>query len=345
MRDADDAAARRRRRRGEGSSERGRKRRSRTPFWALLAVSVLAVAAAVLSSRRIHPLDDEEWDDLLDEDLPPGRRSRFPSVRLRVDGPRGELAVDDGGSGGLPVVLVHGLGGSAEQWRPQLDHLRAERRALALDLRGHGRSDPALPTATEPATDAYGVGAYADDVAAVVDDLGLERFVLAGHSLGGSVVAEYARRHPEQVAGLLLVDPNGDQSRGRPEDTESFLSTLRADPAGEIRFHFQQILIGAEPGIAERVLADLATIPGEAIVGSLESIASYEPVAALSGYPGPKLSVIGDLNTLPISLHRLMPELPVVLISGTSHWLMLDRPEGFNRTLDDFLARVESAAG
>jgi pimeloyl-ACP methyl ester carboxylesterase len=315
---------------GPGRGERSR-RRSYRPLWTLLGLAALAALATVLSSRRIRPMEDEDWDTLLDDDGSPRGGGPFPSVRLRLAGPAGELAVDDGGSGGLPVVLVHGLGGSAEHWRPQLDHLRADRRALAVELRGHGGSEP-------PADGDYGIGRLADDLGAAVDDLGLESFVLAGHSLGASVAVEYAARHPERVAALLLVDPNGDQTRAPRAETAAFLDTLRADPAGEMRFYFKQILIGAAPGVAERVLADLERVPPDALLGALESIAGYGAAAALARYPGPKLAVISDLNALPNSLHRLVPDLPAVLMGATSHWPMLDRPGDFNRVLDGFLA-------
>jgi hypothetical protein len=60
-----------------------------------------------------------------------------------VEGKAGRLRVSDGGAGGIPVVLVHGLGSDLAVWRAQLDHLRAGRRAIAYDQRGHGRSEKA----------------------------------------------------------------------------------------------------------------------------------------------------------------------------------------------------------
>lgn len=311
-------------------------RRLQRPLWALLGLFGLAFAATVLSSRRIHPLEDEDWDNLLDEDLPPGRRSPFPSVSVSVDGPGGALLVDDGGSGGLPVLLVHGLGGSGEQWRAQLEHLRPERRTLAVELRGHGRSEPAIDGD-------YSIAAYAGDLEAVCDDLGLESFVLAAHSLGALTALEYASRHPDRVAGLLLVDPNGDQSRLPQSEVEAFLKPLRESPGEEMRWYFKQILVGAEPEVAEQVLDDLDALAPEAVVASLEAAASYPAAETLNRYPGPKLSVISDMNSLPYSLHRLLPELPVTLIAGTSHWPMMDRPDDFNRILDGFLGRVRAA--
>src|SRR5688500_10480985 len=106
----------------------------------------------------------------------------------RIAGPAGAIAVDDGGSGGLPVVLVHSLAGNSTHWSRQLEHLRRTRRGVALDIRGHGRSEP-------PKDGDYTIAAMAGDVAAVVDALGLERFVLVGHSMGGGVALTYAGAH------------------------------------------------------------------------------------------------------------------------------------------------------
>jgi len=311
--------------------ERGHRRRFR-PLWALAGLFGLGVLATWLSSRRIDPLDD--WRELLDEEeLPPRGRERFPSTPIEVAGPAGVLHVEDGGSGGLPVVFVHGLGGTADQWGAQLAHLRPHRRALAVDLRGHGRSAPAEDGA-------YGIEEFADDLGAVADDLGLERFVLAGHSMGASVAVELAAREPERVAALLLVDPNGDQTEIPRAELDDFLAAVRADPADEMRWYFRQVLVGGLPETAGRVLADLEATPDDVLVRSLESSFAYSPVAGLERYRGPVLSVVSDMNTLPYSLHNLLPDLPVKLIAGTGHWLMLDRPDEVDRLLDELLARV-----
>jgi pimeloyl-ACP methyl ester carboxylesterase len=323
-----------------GAASPGRRRRRLPwPLVAALTVAGVVAVATVLSSRRIRPLHD--WDDLLggDDDLASGRRSRFPSTPVHLPGPAGELHVDDGGAGGLPVVFVHGLGGSAAHWCHQLAHLREEgRRTLAVDLRGHGRSEP-------PADGDWSVAALAADVVAAADELGLERFVLAGHSLGGVVAIAAAARLGSRVAGLVLVDANGDQTRVPRGELDAFLQALAGDPRGELRTHFKQILLGAVPGVADLVLADLDRTSPEGLVRALESSFATSPVAALAEYPGPRLAIVSDLNSLPFSLHNLLPDLPVHHVPGTSHWLMLDRPEEVDRLLDEFLAAVEGDAG
>jgi pimeloyl-ACP methyl ester carboxylesterase len=262
----------------------------------------------------------------------------------------------------LPVLFVHGLAGNGGQWALQVDHLSRFRRALALDLRGHGDSDAAEleldAEAPEPAAEVpaegvsgsgypsapggpYGVAALAGDVAAVADALALRRFVLVGHSLGAAVAIAYAAAHPRRVAGLVLADPNGDQTRIPRSQMEPFLTALRADPLRELETYFRQLVAGGDREVAGWVLEDLQLTDEGAIAAAVEGALHFSPVSELARYPGPRLAVISAMNTLPYSLHRLVPDLPVELMRGTGHWLMMDRPEVFNHILDDFLERVD----
>src|SRR5579872_4110669 len=139
-----------------------------------------------------------------------------------IRGPQGRLNVDDGGRGdAVPVLFVHGNGANLEQWRAQLDHLRPSRRAIAFDLRGMGESDL-------PANGDYSVAAMADDVQAVADALHLRRFVIVGHSYGGAVVAMYAAKHPERVAGVVFADAAGNVSM-TDEQAQKFFAVMRKD--------------------------------------------------------------------------------------------------------------------
>jgi pimeloyl-ACP methyl ester carboxylesterase len=305
----------------------------------LLGVAGLGALAAVLGEQRRRlggaPQEPEEPVGHPEEDFYPLEPPE--SVGVWVSGPAGNLYVRDGGDarpGILPVVLVHSLAGNGGQWALQLDHLRRYRRAVSIDLRGHGESDPAEDGD-------YSIHALASDIEAVVDQLGLRRFVLAGHSLGSAVAIDYASRHPERVAGLLLVDPNADMTRGPREEMESFLGPLRNDPVGELTSYFRQLVVGGDKDAGRWVLEDLRLTDENAIVKAMEGSLEYPVLESLQKYPGPKLSVVSDMNSLPYSLHRLQPDLPTRLMAGTGHWLMMDRPEAFNHIVDEFLDRVE----
>lgn len=316
---------------GGKGKQRRKKRGRRHGSWTLVGLGSAAVVAGVYAVGR-----RERSRRPSSRTAPPRispSRQRLPEPRL-LAGPAGKLAVLDGGEGGPAVLFVHGLAGEAAHWSSQLLHLWPGRRAVALELRGHGRSEPA-------ADGGYGVSAFAADLAAVADALELDRFVLVGHSLGGLVACRYAAENPDRVAGLLLADPNGDQTRLPADQVRAFLDAVRSDPAREMRFNFRQILAGARPEVATAVLAALDATPAEVLLGALESAAEASPVADLKRYGGPALTVVSPFNTLPVSLHNLLPHLPARRLPGTSHWLMMDRPEELNRLLDAFLKQVE----
>jgi pimeloyl-ACP methyl ester carboxylesterase len=315
-------------------------------LWTLLGLLTFGFfATLVATSRRRDILEDfigPEPDRRPREPRPrpaePEPAAEVPGESLWIAGPAGNLYIRDGGGDehpeALPVLFLHGLAGNGGQWALQLDHLRRHRRAVALDLRGHGESDPAEDGD-------YSIQGLAGDVAAAADQLGLRRFLLAGHSLGALVAIEYASRHPERVAGLLLADPNGDQSRLPEREVAPFLESLRGDPLGELESYYRQLVVGGDHDAGRWVLEDLRLTHEDAVTGALEDAVRYKAVAALERYTGPRLAIISDMNRLPISLHVLMPGLPVRLMAGTGHWVMMDRPAAFNLLLDDFVAQVE----
>jgi pimeloyl-ACP methyl ester carboxylesterase len=316
------------------------RRRPRGLLWIVLGLFGLG-ALAVLWGRRREEEAGETGGTPTAESPEPGYPEPAPpeSLSVWIAGPAGNLYVRDGGvtaAETLPVLFLHSLAGNGGQWALQLDHLRRHRRAVAIDFRGHGDSDPAE-------NGDYSIAGLAGDVEATADQLGLRRFVLVAHSLGASVAIEYAARHPERVAGLLLADPNGDQTRVPREQIESFLGALREDPLGELDAYFRQLVLGGDRDAGRWILEDLRLTHEDAIPGLLEASVGYNPLPALARYPGPKLSVISDMNNLPYSLHRLVPDLPTRLMPGTGHWLMMDRPESFNHLLEEFLGQVDAA--
>ena len=255
-------------------------------------------------------------------------------VRGKMSSP--SLNVDDGGTGGLPVVFVHSLAGNTSHWSTQLEHLRKKRRALAFDIRGHGNSE-------SPKDGDFAIESLANDIDVVVDELGLKRFVLVGHSSGGTVAIAYAGSHPEKVAGLLLADPSGDARKVPAEQANQLISALESDSYSKaIEDYYGMLLTGSQHAVRVKVIQDLRNTPRETVIGIFKSTLKYDPLSPLQFYKGPELSVVTSLNDAPFSLHNLDTNLPHIQVTGTGHWLQMDKPEEFNRILDDFLAFVES---
>jgi len=103
---------------------------------------------------------------------------------------------------GWPLLLLHGLGGGADEWLEVLPRLGARFRAMALDAPGHGLSE-------KPRTFAYDVPSYARTLLGVMDALGIRRAPLVAVSGGGVVALTVALTHPERVSKLVLVDAAG----------------------------------------------------------------------------------------------------------------------------------------
>jgi pimeloyl-ACP methyl ester carboxylesterase len=253
-------------------------------------------------------------------------------MQLYVNGQAGKIFVDDGGprdGATAPVLFISSAAGNTSHWESALSHLRPGRRAIALDLRGHGRSDA-------PDRADFSVEALATDVEAVLDALALGRCVLVGHSLGGAVAAAAASRRPHQIAGLLLLDPASD-GRMIPEDEAAgLMQALRSAYQETVEDYWASLLVPSDRKVKERLLADLRATPRATMIGVLEALLRFDPVTALGRYQGPRLSVITPLNDTPGAYHRLVPTLPVRRVEGTGHWLQLDAPAEVNAIIEAF---------
>ena len=255
-----------------------------------------------------------------------------PGGEQSVGGPAGAIYVDDGGGKeGLPVVFLHSFAGDSGHWSSQLARARHQRRALAMDLRGHGKS------AAPPDND-YAVESLVKDLGAVVDKLQIKRFVLVGHSMGGAVAIKYAGAHPNRVAGLVLVGAPG---KIPAEQSAQVMGALQANYDATMKGYWEKLLQGAQPNVRTQLVAQMDGIPKDATLAIIDALFKDDPLASLDRYPGPKLVVYTTSGDTPNDLQNVRPAIPRKLIAGTSHWPHLDRPGEFTQVLDEFLAGVK----
>lgn len=162
--------------------------------------------------------------------LPPevlmARYANDKSKFIDVAGVRAHVR-DQGNPDGIPLVLVHGAGGSLHVWEGWVRELGSKARLISVDLPGHGLTG-AWPRGE------YTVEAYADFIEALADALHIDRFVLAGHSLGGGVAWTFAATRPGRVTQIILVDAAG-ETREPPWPTR----LARLPVVGDIGVHFK----------------------------------------------------------------------------------------------------------
>jgi pimeloyl-ACP methyl ester carboxylesterase len=130
---------------------------------------------------------------------------------------------DEGPRDGPAIILLHGSNADLHTWDAWTKALTDKYRVIRFDQIGHGL------TGADPALD-YAPQRFAGDVGALADKLGLERFVLAGNSMGGGIALHYALAHPERLDGLVLVDSAGSPPVGKAPGNIGF--TLARNPVG-----------------------------------------------------------------------------------------------------------------
>jgi pimeloyl-ACP methyl ester carboxylesterase len=241
--------------------------------------------------------------------------------------------IDSRGAGGLPVVFTHSFAGDVSHWQSAMAHLEPQRRVVAFDFSGHGRSPGNRG--------AYSIAALANEIGEVAQAQGLEEFVLVGHSLGAAVAAEYAGSNPSCVKALVLVDAPPAPGAIPPDQLQQMHDAVAKDPFPVVeQFWNQQMLIDTRPAVKQRLLGGLRGMSRQAAAELTDASLDYDARPALLRYPGSKFAIVTPRNDAPLSLHQAVPGFQFAVMRGTGHWIQLDKPDEFNKTLDGFLNSI-----
>ena len=232
------------------------------------------------------------------------------------------------GAGTPALVFVHGWSCDRSYWMGQLPPFSRQFRVVTVDLAGHGESGLGR--------EAWTMGAFGGDVAAVVKKLGVDRAILIGHSMGGDVIVEAARRLPGRVAGLVWVDTYRQLRTTRtPEQLQAFMEPFRANFAEKTRTFVRDMFPpSSDRSLVERVAADMSSAPPTVALGAMESAMSFdrEIPRALQELKLPVVAINPDDRPTDVaSMERYGVE--VVIMSGVGHFLMMEDPERFNALL------------
>ena len=269
-----------------------------------------------------------------------------------------DLAIAEAGTGGRPLLLLHGFTGAKEDFTEWLDGLAALGwHAVAPDHRGHGNS-------SKPASvEAYSMSILADDSTALVDALGWDRYTLLGHSMGGFVAQRIAVAHPARILGLILMDTGHGPVEGLDSDQVSLaakiaiesgmdtLADLMAEIDSPLDTAAHRRLVDDRPGYAQfedRKLRSTSPYLYASIVREL--ISCPDSLESLSGMdPQPATLVVVGEQDAPFlgSAQRMagvLPQSTLAVIPDAGHSPQFENPDAWWQTVSSFLESISDVA-
>jgi len=227
-----------------------------------------------------------------------------------------------------PVVLLHGAGGNHLVWPARMRHLAATS-VIAIDLPGHGESSP-------PACAT--IDTFSELLRDFVDALGLERFVLAGHSMGGAIALDFALAYPQRLDGLVLIGAGATM----PVSTK-LIELTRDDFAAAteliVRYSYRRS-VGAEE--LALYLTHLRRCNPVVLLEDLLACAAFDVTGQLGGVTGPTQIIFGaeDRMTPPAlgqALHAALPGSSLAIVPNAGHNVMVEYPDLVAACLTEFL--------
>ncbi len=237
---------------------------------------------------------------------------------------------------GLPLVFVHGAGSSHIIWTLQLLSFKKTNRVIALDLPGHGRSG-------ESDGDISIEGYFAPAVAALVNHLGLENFILVGHSMGGGIVMSYALEESfKQPCAIALVDTSSNLdlkklALGLIEETLEDFS---------IQFDFEGMGDDLDGFPMKKFQDSIKTVDPKTLLRDLSACDDFDVTDQLGSIKVPAFVIVGeddDIATQDMArkLEAALPRADVAVVKQANHRPMVEEPATFNKMFRSFIKWVQ----
>jgi pimeloyl-ACP methyl ester carboxylesterase len=241
-----------------------------------------------------------------------------------------------------PLVLIHGAGGNLMHWPAELRRM-SDRLVVALDLPGHGHSCPLDRQGIAPEHPEPSIVAYAQAVSRFTAGLGLGKFVLVGHSMGGAIAQELALSHPEMLAGLVLV-ATGVRLPVAPE----LLSAIQHDYEGAAavlanRSQGEQ----SDPDTLRIYLQRLREVNPQVLYADYAACNVWDRAADTRRITIPTLIICGAADRMTpvqasIDLKQKIETAELVVVPSAGHMVMLEQPTVVAGAIRHFLAHLEA---
>jgi 3-oxoadipate enol-lactonase len=249
---------------------------------------------------------------------------------------------EDRGAGG-PLVLVHGFPVDSRMWDAQVCELSGQCRTVAPDLRGFGQTH---------ATDPFTMESMADDLHALLGQIGALPCVLAGLSMGGYIALAYARKYPTDLRGLMLVDTKSEgDSAQQKEGRQKMIELARSNGAIAVAEQMLPKMLADEtpkrrPAVAQALRGLMEACPPKTIEHALLAMRDRpDQTPNLPSIGVPTLIIVGDHDAItPVPVAQAMqgqvPHGQLAVITGAGHMSPMEQPAQVNRAMSRFLQGI-----
>jgi len=243
---------------------------------------------------------------------------------------------------GKPLIILHGLFGSLDNWQTHARKLSEYFKVILVDQRNHGHS---------PWSDELSYELMATDLAELMDDLGIEKAYLLGHSMGGKTVMQFTEKYPERVEKLIVADIGFKQyplhhqqiiagmdaisatERNSRSAAEQLLSEYVPD-AGTRQFIMKNLYWVDKTQLGWRFNLEVLKLEMHNILGEIPLTECWVPTLFIRGGKSNYI-VDNDIS----DIEEKYPDMQMVTIENAGHWVHAEAPEVFMNAVLEFLLR------
>jgi len=264
-----------------------------------------------------------------------------PRIAIGPDGVHVQYRVY--GSGEPTLVFIHGWSCDSNYWREQVPVFRQKYTVVTVDLAGHGGTDANRSD--------WSIANFGQDVATAVAAIPSQQIILVGHSMGGPVAIEAARRLKGRVVGIIGVDTFNTIGAPGPSKAQidAIIKPFEADFIGHTRELVTEHLFvaGGNRALADKIAYDMSLSPPRVAIPALRALFEYDFTEPLKDISVPIVAIDSDLGE-PVNearIRKVLPKFHAVMVKGVGHFLMMENPAQFNPILETEIQALRADPG
>jgi pimeloyl-ACP methyl ester carboxylesterase len=240
------------------------------------------------------------------------------------------------GTGEPTLVFVHCWSCDKSYWAGQIDYFSKNYKVIAIDLAGHGESGLGRVDWT--------IENYAKDVKVVIEKEKLDKVILIGHSMGGPVVLAAAQLLGNKVKALITIDTFQDiEQKYTQEQTDTFIKSFEKDFVTSTKEFVKGMFPeNADSTLVMEIAEDMSSAPPNIALASFRSLFKFDEAANFDKINIPVRFINSDkFPTNVESAKRHITDFNLIIIKGVGHFPMLEKPEEFNKVLEETINNLE----